>query len=356
MVKKRKKTCQIHVGPVCIGGAAPVSVQSMTKTDTRDARATLAQIHRLEKAGCEIIRVAVPDEAAAASLPAIVKNSRIPVIADIHFHYRLALKAIAAGVAGLRLNPGNIGSRQKIAAVLEQARDRGISIRIGVNSGSLEKDIRKQYGGPTPEALVESALRSIALFEHLDFTSIKVSIKSPDVVTTVDAYRLLSRKTRYPLHIGITEAGTLFSGTIKSAVGLGILLSEGIGDTLRVSLSADPVEEVRAGFAILNALGIRQHGPEIISCPTCGRCQIDVISLARTIEAKLSSMKLPLKIAVMGCEVNGPGEAREADIGIAGSRSKGVLFKHGAIIRRCDKSDLLKEFYRELATLSEEKT
>jgi len=356
MVKKRKKTCQIHVGPVCIGGAAPVSVQSMTKTDTRDARATLAQIHRLEKAGCEIIRVAVPDEAAAASLPAIVKNSRIPVIADIHFHHRLALKAIAAGVAGLRLNPGNIGSRQKIAAVLEQARDRGISIRIGVNSGSLEKDLRKQYGGPTPEALVESALRSIELFEHLDFTSIKVSIKSPDVVTTVDAYRLLSRKTRYPLHIGITEAGTLFSGTIKSAVGLGILLSEGIGDTLRVSLSADPVEEVRAGFAILKALGLREHGPEIISCPTCGRCQIDVISLARTIEAKLSSMKLPLKIAVMGCEVNGPGEAREADIGIAGSRSKGVLFKHGAIIRRCDKSDLLKEFYRELATLSEEKT
>ena len=356
MVKKRKKTCRIHVGPVCIGGTAPVSVQSMTKTDTRDARATLAQIHRLEKAGCEIIRVAVPDEAAAASLPAIVKNSRIPVIADIHFHYRLALKAIAAGVAGLRLNPGNIGSRQKIAAVLEQARDRGISIRIGVNSGSLEKDIRKQYGGPTPEALVESALRSIELFEHLDFTSIKVSIKSPDVVTTVDAYRLLSRKTRYPLHIGITEAGTLFSGTIKSAVGLGIPLSEGIGDTLRVSLSADPVEEVRAGFAILKALGLREHGPEIISCPTCGRCQIDVISLARTIEAKLSSMKLPLKIAVMGCEVNGPGEAREADIGIAGSRNKGVLFKRGAIIRRCDKSDLLEEFYRELATLSEEKT
>ena len=354
MVKKRKKTCQIHVGPVCIGGTAPVSVQSMTKTDTRDARATLAQIHRLEKAGCEIIRVAVPDEAAAASLPAIVKNSRIPVIADIHFHYRLALKAIAAGVAGLRLNPGNIGSRQKIAAVLEQARDRGISIRIGVNSGSLEKDLRKQYGGPTPEALVESALRSIELFEHLDFTSIKVSIKSPDVVTTVDAYRLLSRKTRYPLHIGITEAGTLFSGTIKSAVGLGILLSEGIGDTLRVSLSADPVEEVRAGFAILKALGLREHGPEIISCPTCGRCQIDVVSLAREIETKLSSQRRPLKIAVMGCEVNGPGEAREADIGIAGSRSKGVLFKHGAIIRRCHKSDLLKEFYRELATLSEE--
>jgi len=353
-VKKRKKMHQISVGPVKIGGSAPVSVQSMTKTDTRDARATLAQIRRLEKAGCEIIRVAVPDEAAAASLPAIVKNSHIPVIADIHFHYRLALAAIAAGVAGLRLNPGNIGSRQKVAAVLERASDSNVSIRIGVNSGSLEKDIRRQFGGPTPEALVESALRSIDLFEQLSFRNIKISIKSPDVVTTVDAYRLLSRKTRYPLHIGITEAGTLFSGTIKSAVGLGILLSEGIGDTLRVSLSADPVEEVRAGFAILKALGLRQRGPEIISCPTCGRCQIDVVSLARTIEAKLSSMKRPLKIAVMGCEVNGPGEAREADIGIAGSRSNGVLFKRGTIIRRCDKGDLLKEFYRELATLSEE--
>jgi (E)-4-hydroxy-3-methylbut-2-enyl-diphosphate synthase len=354
MLKKRKKTQQIQVGPVKIGGQAPISVQSMTKTDTRDARATLAQIHRLEKAGCEIIRVAVPDEAAAESLPAIVKHARIPVIADIHFHHRLALAAIAAGVAGLRLNPGNIGSRQKIAAVLERARERGISIRIGVNSGSLERDIRKQYGGPTPEALVESALRSIELFEDLSFRNIKISIKSPDVAATVDAYRLLSRKTRYPLHIGITEAGTLFSGTIKSAMGLGILLSEGIGDTLRVSLSADPVEEVRAGFAILKALGLRQHGPEIISCPTCGRCQIDVVSLARTIEKKVSSMKRPLKIAVMGCEVNGPGEAREADIGIAGSRSKGILFKRGAIIRRCDRGDLLKEFYRELATLAEE--
>ncbi len=354
MVKKRKKTHQISVGPVKIGGSAPVSVQSMTKTDTRDARATLAQIRRLEKAGCEIIRVAVPDEAAAASLPAIVRQARIPVIADIHFHHRLALAAIEAGVAGLRLNPGNIGSRQKIAAVLERARDRGISIRIGVNSGSLEKDIRKQYGGPTPEALVESALRSIELFEDLSFHNIKISIKSPDVVTTVDAYRRLSRKTRYPLHIGITEAGTLFSGTIKSAVGLGILLAEGIGDTLRVSLSADPLEEVRAGFAILKALGLRQHGPEIISCPTCGRCRIDVVRLARDIEKKVFSLRQPIKIAVMGCEVNGPGEAREADIGIAGSRSKGILFKRGAIIRRCDKADLLREFYRELATLAEE--
>jgi (E)-4-hydroxy-3-methylbut-2-enyl-diphosphate synthase len=355
MVKKRKKTRQISVGPVKIGGSASVSVQSMTTTDTRDARATLAQIRRLAKAGCEIIRVAVPDEAAAASLPAIVKHSPIPVIADIHFHFQLALAAIAAGVAGLRLNPGNIGGRQKVAAVLERASERGISIRIGVNSGSLEKDIRRQYGGPTPEALVESALRSIDLFEQLSFRDMKISIKSSDVSATVDAYRLLSRKTSYPLHIGITEAGTLFSGTIKSAVGLGILLSEGIGDTLRVSLSADPVEEVRAGFAILKALGLRQHGPEIISCPTCGRCRIDVVSLARTIEAKLSSMKSPLKIAVMGCEVNGPGEAREADIGIAGSRSRGVLFKRGTIVRRCDKADLLKEFYRELATLTEEK-
>jgi (E)-4-hydroxy-3-methylbut-2-enyl-diphosphate synthase len=356
MLKKRKKTRQISVGPVKIGGSAPVSVQSMTTTDTRDARATLAQIRRLARAGCEIIRVAVPDDAAAESLAAIVSLSPIPVIADIHFHHRLALAALAAGVAGLRINPGNIGGRQKVAAVLERARDCGTAVRIGVNSGSLEKDIRRKYGGPTPEALVESALRSVDLFEKLSFRDMKISIKSPDVAATVDAYRLLSKKTRYPLHIGITEAGTLFSGTIKSAVGLGILLAEGIGDTLRVSLSADPVEEVRAGFAILGALGLRRRGPEIISCPTCGRSQIDVVSLARAIEKKLSSLTRPLKIAVMGCEVNGPGEAREADIGIAGSRSRGVLFKHGTIIRRCEKEkkNLLGEFYRELATLTGE--
>ncbi len=350
-MKKRKKTRQIRVGPVKIGGTAPISVQSMTKTDTRDVRATLAQINRLAAAGCEIVRVAVPDERAAEALPQLVRGSAIPVIADIHFHHRLALKAIAAGVAGLRINPGNIGGLQKLSAIVQRAREKEISIRIGVNSGSLEKDLRKKYGSPTPEALVESALRNIELFERLSFTDIKISIKSPDVRSTVEAYRLLSRKTSYPLHIGVTEAGTAFSGTIKSAVGLGILLAEGIGDTLRVSLTADPVEEVRVGFEILKVLGLRQRGPEIISCPTCGRCQIDVAAIAHDIEARLAAEKLPLKIAVMGCEVNGPGEAREADIGIAGSSSRGVLFKKGVIIKKCRSSELLKEFYREIAPL-----
>jgi (E)-4-hydroxy-3-methylbut-2-enyl-diphosphate synthase len=350
-VKKRKKTRQIRVGPVKIGGTAPISVQSMTKTDSRDVRTTLAQIKRLAAAGCEIIRVAVPDERAAETLPALVRGSSIPVIADIHFHHRLALKAIEAGVAGLRINPGNIGGMQKLSAIVQRAREKEIAIRIGVNSGSLEKDLRKKYGGPIPEALVESALRNIELFERLSFRDIKISIKSPDVRSTVVAYRLLSRKISYPLHIGVTEAGTAFSGTIKSAVGLGILLAEGIGDTLRVSLTADPVEEVRVGFEILKALGLRQRGPEIISCPTCGRCQIDVAAMAQDIEARLAAEKQPLKIAVMGCEVNGPGEAREADIGIAGSSSRGVLFKKGVIVKKCRSSELLKEFYREIAPL-----
>jgi (E)-4-hydroxy-3-methylbut-2-enyl-diphosphate synthase len=352
-VHKRKKTYQIRVGSVKIGGTAPISVQSMTKTDTRNARATLAQIRRLDEAGCEIVRVAVPDARAAQSLPVIVKNSPIPVIADIHFHHTLALKAIEAKVAGLRINPGNIGNPQKIKAIVTRARDQGVAIRIGVNSGSLEKDLLKKYGSPTSEALVESVLRHIELFEKFSFTDIKVSLKSPDVRTTIAAYRLLSRKTRYPLHIGVTEAGTAFSGSIKSAVGLGILLDEGIGDTLRVSLTANPVEEVRVGFEILKVLGLRQRGPEIISCPTCGRCHIDVASLVQDIEARLSSLRAPIKIAVMGCEVNGPGEAREADIGIAGSKTKGIIFKKGVIVKRCSKSDLLNQFYRELSMLTQ---
>jgi (E)-4-hydroxy-3-methylbut-2-enyl-diphosphate synthase len=352
-VVKRKRTHQITVGSIAIGGSAPISVQSMTKTDTRNIRATVAQIKRLEKAGCEIVRVAVPDEQAVLALPAIVKKSSIPVIADIHFHHLLALKALDAGVAGLRINPGNIGNQQKIKAIVNQARQRAVAIRIGVNSGSLERNILKKYGSPTPEALVESALRHIQLFEKLSFTDIKVSLKSPDVRTMVAAYRQLSKKTRYPLHLGVTEAGTAFSGTIKSAVGLGILLAEGIGDTLRVSLTADPVEEVRVGFEILKVLGLRQRGPEIISCPTCGRCHIDVACLTHNIEKRLSSLKTPLKIAVMGCEVNGPGEAREADIGIAGSKTTGILFKKGVIIKRCKKSDLLDAFYREVSVLAD---
>jgi len=344
----RKKTRRIMVGPVAIGGAAPVSVQSMTTTDTRDARATLAQIRRLVHAGCEIIRVAVPDEAAAAALPAIVAGSVIPVIADIHFNYRLALAAMDAGVQGIRINPGNIGSRQRLEQVVHKAGEKNISIRVGVNAGSLEKDILKKYGHPVAEALVESALRNVRLVEDMGFKQIKISLKSSDVMTTVHAYRLLSKKTRYPLHIGITEAGTLFSGTIKSAAGLGILLSEGIGDTLRVSLSADPVEEVRAAFQLLKCLDIRRRGPELISCPTCGRRQIDVIALATKIEKKLADFPLALKVAVMGCEVNGPGEAKEADVGIAGSRTGGVIFKKGSIVGKYPKEKLMEEFLKEI--------
>jgi (E)-4-hydroxy-3-methylbut-2-enyl-diphosphate synthase len=336
------------VGPVAIGGGAPVCVQSMTTTDTRNAKATLAQIRRLVRAGCEIIRVAVPDEAAAAALPAIVKGSAIPLIADIHFNYRLALSAIAAGVHGIRINPGNIGGRQRLAEVVKQAKEHNLVIRVGVNAGSLEKDLLKKYGHPVAEALAESALRNVRLVEDMDFSRIKISLKSSDVLTTVHAYRLLSKQTRHPLHIGVTEAGTAFSGTIKSALGLGILLAEGIGDTLRVSLSADPVQEVRVAYELLKCLGIRRRGPELISCPTCGRRQIDVISIARQVEKKLADFPLPIKIAVMGCEVNGPGEAQEADIGIAGSRNVGVIFKKGKIVRKCSKDRLMDEFMNEI--------
>ncbi len=351
---KRKKTRKINVGSVQIGGDAPISVQSMTSTDTRDVRATRAQIRRLERAGCEIVRVAVPDESASEALKKIAAASRIPVIADIHFNHRLALVSMDAPIHGIRINPGNIGGRHRLAAVIAKAADKGISVRIGVNAGSLEKDLLKKYGHPTPEALVESALRNIGLVEEMSFREIKLSIKSADVMTAVQAYRLVAKKTRYPLHIGITEAGTAFSGTIKSAVGLGVLLAEGIGDTLRVSLSADPVEEVRVGFEILKALGIRRRGPELISCPTCGRRQIDVVRIASRLEKKLTGMRKPLKIAVMGCEVNGPGEAREADIGLAGSRTTGVIFKKGRIIKKCPKEAVLDELLKEVEILENE--
>lgn len=352
-MKRRKRTKKIHVGSVEIGGGAPISVQSMTNTDTRDVKATVSQIRRLEKAGCDIVRIAVPDEKAAEALHKIVQQAHIPVIADIHFNYRLALQSIEAGVHGIRINPGNIGNKRRIAAVVKKADERNISIRIGVNSGSLEKDILKKYDHPTAEALVESALRNINLIENLSFNQIKVSIKSSDVQTTVDAYRLVSKKTRYPLHIGITEAGTAFSGSIRSAVGMGILLEEGIGDTVRVSLSADPVEEVRVGFEILKCLGLRRRGPELISCPTCGRQQIDVVSIAKEIEEKLVGFELPIKVAVMGCEVNGPGEAREADIGMAGSKKMGIIFKKGKIVKKCPKKNLLKEFLKEIYSFEE---
>ncbi len=345
---KRKKTKKIFVGPVAVGGGSPVTVQSMASTDTRNVRATVSQIKRLEKAGCNIARVAVPDDTAALAVKEIVRKVHVPIIADIHFNYRLALMSIDAGAHGIRINPGNIGSKQRVAAVVKKAKERDVAIRIGINAGSLEKNILKKYGHPTAEALAESALRNIALIENMAYKQIKVSIKSSDVMTTVKAYRIVARKSCYPLHIGITEAGTAFSGTVKSAVGLGVLLADGIGDTLRVSLSADPVEEVRVGFQILKCLGLCHYGLEMISCPTCGRQQLDVVSMANKLEKKLVNIKQPIKVAVMGCEVNGPGEAKEADIGLAGSKKHGVIFAKGKIIKKCPKADVFEEFLKEI--------
>ena len=346
---ERNATRQIRVGDVDIGGGAPIAVQSMTNTPTQDVAATVGQIRRLEAAGCEIIRVAVPDPAAASAIAEIKKQIAIPLIADIHFDYRLAIAAAGAGADALRINPGNIGGDKKVRAVVDCARAHDISIRIGVNSGSLEKDLLKQHGGPTAEALVESALRNIDRLAALDFHSIKVSIKSSDVLQTIAAYRLLSEKTDVPLHVGVTEAGGLYAGITKSAIGIGTLLMEGIGDTLRVSLTRDPVEEVRVGFEILKALGIRRRGPEIISCPTCGRCTIDLFSIAEAVEKALLTHTLPIRIAIMGCVVNGPGEAREADVGIAGGDGKGILFKKGKVVKTFEQDRLVDELLAAVA-------
>ena len=344
----RKKTRQITLGSVKIGGNAPVAVQSMCNTDTRDPQATLGQIKRLEQAGCEIVRLAVPDEEAAGTLGKIKQGTSMPLIADIHFSHRLALEAIEQGVDGLRINPGNIGGKEKVAEVVRACRDKGLPIRIGVNAGSLEKHLLEKFGHPTPEAIVESAFGHIRILEDLNYRNIKVSLKASDVMTTVAAYRLFSERSDYPLHIGISEAGTLFSGTIKSSVGLGILLSEGIGDTMRVSLTADPVDEVRVAYDILKALKIRQRGVNIISCPTCGRTEIDIIGLAQEVEKRLADIREPLTVAVMGCVVNGPGEAREADVGIAGGKGVGLLFKHGEIVRKFDENELADVLVREV--------
>ncbi len=347
-MKRKKQTKQITLGNLKIGGGAPVLVQSMTKTDTRDISATIAQIKRLESAHCEAVRVAVLNQEAAQSIKAIKKGIKIPLIADIHFDYRLALEAMAHGADGLRINPGNIGDKEKIRQVVRAAHDKGIPIRIGVNAGSLEKKLLKKYGHPTAEALVESARGHIRILEGLNFTAIKVSLKASDVVKTVEAYRLFSGKFNYPLHIGISEAGPSFSGTIKSSVGLGILLSEGIGDTIRVSLTADPVEEVRVAYEILKSLHLRQKGPEIISCPTCGRCEIDMKGLVDRVEEKLMNVNQPIKVAVMGCVVNGPGEAREADIGIAGGKGIGILFKNGKVVKKLKERELFGTLMREI--------
>jgi (E)-4-hydroxy-3-methylbut-2-enyl-diphosphate synthase len=336
----RKKTRQITLGAIKIGGGALVAVQSMCNSDTRDVESTLAQIRRLEQAGCEIVRLAVPDEEAAKALGRIRKGSPVPLVADIHFDHRLALEAVKQGVDGLRINPGNIGGKDKVAEVVRACNDKGVPIRIGVNAGSLEKHLLEKYQHPTPEAIVESAFGHIRILEDLHYTNIKVSLKASDVLTTVEAYRLFSKKADYPLHIGISEAGTLFSGTIKSGVGLGILLAEGIGDTMRVSLTADPVEEVRVAYEILKSLKIRQRGVNIISCPTCGRTEIDIIGLAEEVERRLMHVTEPLTVAVMGCVVNGPGEAREADVGVAGGKGVGLLFKHGEIVKKFPEAEL----------------
>ncbi|GFE58685.1 flavodoxin-dependent (E)-4-hydroxy-3-methylbut-2-enyl-diphosphate synthase [Geobacter sp. AOG1] len=336
----KKTTRQIQVGNVKIGGGAPCSVQSMCTTDTRDVRATLAQVKALADAGCELVRCAVLDMDAALALGRIKAESPLPVIADIHFDYKLALKVLEGGIDGLRLNPGNIGERWKVAEVVTAAKERLVPIRIGVNAGSLEKELLATYGHPTAEAMVESALGHVRILEELGYDQIKISLKASDVVKTVEAYRLLSQKVDYPLHIGITEAGTIFSGTIKSAVGLGILLSDGIGDTMRVSLTGDPVDEIRVGFEILKALGLRRRGINFVSCPTCGRCQIDLIGVANEVEERLKTVDAPLTVAVMGCVVNGPGEAREADVGIAGGRGEGLLFRHGEVVRKVKENEM----------------
>ncbi|MFH1487430.1 MAG: flavodoxin-dependent (E)-4-hydroxy-3-methylbut-2-enyl-diphosphate synthase [Pseudomonadota bacterium] len=344
----RRKTRRIYVGDVPIGGGAPVAVQSMTNTDTRDIPATVRQIEQLHEAGCEIVRLAVPDQEAVDAFKTIKSKVRPPLIADIHFDHRLAIGAVRAGADGLRINPGNIGGQEALEKVIHEARDRKVSIRIGVNAGSLERSILKKYGHPVPEAMVESALKHIGIFEELGFESIKISLKSSNVLNTIAAYEMLSQKCDYPLHLGVTEAGTLISGTVKNAIGIGLLLYKGIGDTFRVSLSRDPVEEIRVAYEILRALDLRHRGPEIISCPTCGRCEIDLFSLVNRVEEALSGLTSSPKVAIMGCVVNGPGEAREADVGIAGGRGQGTLFKKGEVVRKIPEAELADVLIREV--------
>lgn len=349
----RRNTKQIKIGDVAIGGDAPIIVQSMTKTDTRDIKSTISQIGRMQEAGCEVVRLAVPDEQAAEALGKIREGTSIPVVADIHFDHRLALKAIKAGVEGLRINPGNIGSESKVKVVVNAAKAEGIPIRIGVNAGSLEKDLLRKHGKASPEAMVESALRHVQILEDLDFSQIKISMKASDVFRTVKAYQILASKVDYPFHVGITESGSLISGTVKSSVGLAFLLSQGLGDTIRVSLTAPPEEEVRVGFLILSNLGLRSHGPNIISCPICGRCEIDLYRISCEIEKQLASLRDNLNVAVMGCMVNGPGEAKEADIGLACGRGTGVIFKKGKLFRRLKESEIISEFVKEVKSLAQ---
>ncbi|MFH2037069.1 MAG: flavodoxin-dependent (E)-4-hydroxy-3-methylbut-2-enyl-diphosphate synthase [Candidatus Zixiibacteriota bacterium] len=350
----RRKSRVVKIGNVLIGGGFPIAVQSMTNTDTRDVSATVAQIKQLEEAGCDIVRVAVLNEDAAERLGEIKSLINIPLVADIHFKYKLALASIAQGVDKIRINPGNIGDDWKVREITQAAKDAGIPIRIGVNSGSLPKDITDKFGHDDPDGFVEAALRQLEVLEDQNFSNIVIALKSTNVITAYYAAILLSDKVDYPFHLGITESGTLQSGSIKSAVGLGALLINGIGDTIRVSLSADPVEEIRVGKSILKYLNLKKEGVEVISCPTCGRCQIDLIPLAESIEAKTAHYKKPLKVAVMGCIVNGPGEARLADIGIAGGDKLGILFKNGEIVRKIPEADLEKTLLEEIDKIIDE--
>ena len=355
-VIQRRKTRQIQLGKVQIGGDAPITVQSMTKTDTRDARATVQQIWDLEAAGCEIVRCAVPVREAAEQLGAIKKKIRIPLVADIHFNYKLALLAIEQGVDGLRLNPGNIGARKYVEEVVKAAAERKIPIRIGVNAGSLEKDLLQKYDGPSAEGMVESGLRHIHILEDVGYQEIKISLKASDPLMMIEAYRMLADKVDYPFHLGVTEAGTPSIGTIKSAVGLGTLLAEGIGDTIRVSLAADPVEEVRVGTEILKALKLRKEGLTFVACPSCGRADVDLVGLAKAVEERmLPYSNLNIHVAVMGCEVNGPGEARAADLGVAGGKGIGLIFKRGQVIRKVPEVEIVDALMEEVQKLAVEK-
>jgi len=355
-IAARRATRPLRIGPVAVGGGAPISVQSMTTTQTPDVEGTLSQLRALAEAGADIVRLAVPDEEAAAALPAIVRQAPVPLVADIHFDYRLALRALDAGMACIRLNPGNIGSAARVREVVKAASERKVPIRIGVNAGSLEEDIVEKHGWPTAEGMVESAARHIRILEELDYREIKVSLKAHDVAMTVQANRLFSSRFDYPLHLGVTEAGTLLAGAVKSAAGLGILLAEGIGDTVRVSLAADPVEEVRVARMLLKAMGLKFGGATLTACPTCGRCSVAMIPIAERVEQRLSHLKGEVNVAVMGCEVNGPGEARAADVGVAyGHQGVGLLFRNGEIVKRMKAEELEDAVVAEATRIAEDR-
>ena len=351
----RRKTRKVRVGRLMVGGEAAITVQSMTKTDTRDVEATLAEVHKMEEAGCEIIRLAVPDVEAAKALAEIRRRTDAVLVADIHFQYKLALMALDAGIHKLRINPGNIGDAEKVRRVVRKAEECKVPIRIGVNAGSLERRLIEKYGYPTPEAMVESAQYHIGLLEELGFCDTIISLKSSNVKLTVAAYRLLATRCDYPFHLGITEAGTQHSGTIKSSIGLGMLLAEGIGDTIRVSLATDPVEEVRVGYEILKALELRSRGLVVIACPTCGRLEVDLFKIAGEIEQATAHIRYPVSLAVMGCAVNGPGEAREADLGVACGRGNGVIYREGKAVRRVSEADIVPELVNEIERYVAEK-